>query len=361
MTPVTPSNMSRAGRPLDGQTPPGLPLSMAGGRNPWVIAFVVSLATFMEVLDTSIAHVALAHIAGNLSASLDESTWVLTSYLVSNAVVLPINGWLATVIGRKRFYMGCVALFTISSLLCGLAPSLTWLIIFRVLQGAGGGGLQPSEQSMLADTFPPDKLGMVFALYRVAVVVAPAVGPTLGGWITDNYSWHWVFLINVPVGLLSLSLTYALLATPPAEERRREAILRRGLRIDYIGFGLVALGLGCLQVVLDKGQREDWFASTFIISFTVIAAVALLALIVRELTHEDPVVDLPLLKNRNFLAANLLMFALGFVLFGTTQLLPQLVQSLLGYTATIAGLVLTPGGFVIMALMPVVGFLVGKV
>jgi MFS family permease len=215
MTPVTPSNMSRTGRPLDGQTPPGLPLSMAGGRNPWVIAFVVSLATFMEVLDTSIANVALAHIAGNLSASLDESTWVLTSYLVSNAVVLPISGWLATVIGRKRFYMGCVALFTISSLLCGLAPSLTWLIIFRVLQGAGGGGLQPSEQSMLADTFPPDKLGMVFALYGVAVVVAPAVGPTLGGWITDNYSWHWVFLINVPVGLLSLSLTYALLATPP--------------------------------------------------------------------------------------------------------------------------------------------------
>jgi MFS transporter, DHA2 family, multidrug resistance protein len=360
MTPSIPSHLSPTGGPRDNQ-PPALPLSMAGGRNPWVIAFVVSLATFMEVLDTSIANVALAHIAGNLSASLDESTWVLTSYLVSNAVVLPISGWLATVLGRKRFYMGCVALFTISSLLCGLAPSLTWLIVCRVLQGAGGGGLQPSEQSILADTFPPEKLGMVFALYGVAVVVAPAVGPTLGGWITDNYSWHWVFLINVPVGLLSLSLTYMLLATPPAEERRRGAILRRRLRIDYIGFGLVALGLGCLQIVLDKGQREDWFASTFIISFTVIAAVALLALIVRELTHEDPIVDLPLLKNRNFLATNLLMFALGFILFGTTQLLPQLVQSLLGYTATIAGLVLTPGGFVIMALMPVVGYLVGKV
>ena len=201
------------------------------------------------------------------------------------------------------------------------------LIVFRVLQGAGGGGLQPSEQSILADTFPPDKLGMVFALYGVAVVVAPAVGPTLGGWITDNYSWHWVFLINVPVGLVSLSLTYALLATPSAEERRRWDILRRGLRINYIGFGLVAIGLGCLQVVLDKGQREDWFASTFIISFTVIAAVALLMLIVRELTHEDPIVDLPLLKDRNFLAANLIMFALGFILFGTTQLLPQLVEA----------------------------------
>jgi MFS transporter, DHA2 family, multidrug resistance protein len=317
MTTATPSNNSPTERPRDNQTAPGQPLSMAGGRNPWIIALVVSLATFMEVLDTSIANVALSHIAGNLSASLDESTWVLTSYLVSNAVVLPISGWLATVLGRKRFYMGCVALFTISSLLCGLAPSLTWLIVFRVLQGAGGGGLQPSEQSMLADTFPPDKLGMVFALYGVAVVVAPAVGPTLGGWITDNYSWHWVFLINVPVGLVSLSLTSTLLVTPPAEERRRRDILRRGLRIDYIGFGLVALGLGCLQIVLDKGEREDWFASTFIISFTVIAAVALVALLVRELTHEDPIVDLPLLKDKNFLAANVVMFAVGFILYGT--------------------------------------------
>lgn len=339
---------------------PELPLSMAGGRNPWIIAFVVSLATFMEVLDTSIANVALAHIAGNLSVSLDESTWVLTSYLVSNAIVLPISGWLATVIGRKRFYMGCVALFTLSSLLCGFAPSLTWLIVFRVLQGAGGGGLQPSEQSILADTFPQEKLGMVFALYGVAVVVAPAVGPTLGGWITDNYSWHWVFLINVPVGLVSLLLTRTLLVTPPAEERQRRELLRRGLRVDYAGFGLVALGLGCLQIVLDKGQREDWFASTFILSFTVIAAVALTALIVRELTHDDPVVDLPLLKDKNFLAANLLMFAMGFILFGTTQLLPQLVQSLLGYTATSAGLVITPGGFAVMALMPVTGYLLGK-
>jgi DHA2 family multidrug resistance protein len=339
MTFATTADRSPTGGSRDGQTPPGLPLSMAGGRNPWIIAFVVSLATFMEVLDTSIANVALTHIAGNLSASLDESTWVLTSYLVSNAVVLPISGWLATVLGRKRFYMGCVALFTLSSLLCGLAPSLTWLIVCRVLQGAGGGSLQPSEQSILADTFAPDKLGMVFALYGVAVVVAPAVGPTLGGWITDNYSWHWVFLMNVPVGLVSLGLTSTLLVTPPAEAHRRGAIRRRGLRIDYIGFSLVALGLGCLQIVLDKGQREDWFASTFIVVFTVLSGVALLALIVWELTHADPIVDLPLLKNRNFLAANLVMFALGFILFGTTQLLPQLVQSLLGYTATIAGLV----------------------
>jgi MFS transporter, DHA2 family, multidrug resistance protein len=280
MTPATSADRSPTGSPRAHQTAPGLPLSMAGGHNPWLIAVVVSIATFMEVLDTSIANIALSHIAGNLSVSLDESTWVLTSYLVSNAVVLPISGWLATVIGRKRFYMGCVALFTISSMLCGLAPSLTWLIVCRVLQGAGGGGLQPSEQSMLADTFLPEQRGMAFGLYGVAVVVAPAAGPTLGGWITDNYSWHWIFLMNVPVGVLSLILTYALLVTPPAEERRRREVLRRGLRIDSIGFGLVALGLGFLQIVLDKGQRDDWFASTFIIVFTVISAVALLALLV---------------------------------------------------------------------------------
>jgi DHA2 family multidrug resistance protein len=360
MTPATSADRSPTGSPRAHQTAPGLPLSMAGGHNPWLIAVVVSIATFMEALDTSIANVALSHIAGNLSVSLDESTWVLTSYLVSNAVVLPISGWLATVIGRKRFYMGCVALFTISSMLCGLAPSLTWLIVCRVLQGAGGGGLQPSEQSMLADTFLPEQRGMAFGLYGVAVVVAPAAGPTLGGWITDNYSWHWIFLMNVPVGVLSLILTYALLVTPPAEERRRREVLRRGLRIDYIGFGLVALGLGCLQIVLDKGQRDDWFASTFIIVFTVISAVALLALLVWELTHEEPIVDLPLLKDKNFFAANVVMCVVGFILYTTTQLLPQLVQSLLGYTAMIAGLVITPGGFALMALMPLVGFLLGK-
>jgi DHA2 family multidrug resistance protein len=360
MTPATSADRSPTDSPRAHQTAPGLPLSMAGGHDPWLIAVVVSIATFMEALDTSIANVALSHIAGNLSVSLDESTWVLTSYLVSNAVVLPISGWLATVIGRKRFYMGCVALFTISSMLCGLAPSLTWLIVCRVLQGAGGGGLQPSEQSMLADTFLPEQRGMAFGLYGVAVVVAPAAGPTLGGWITDNYSWHWIFLMNVPVGVLSLILTYALLVTPPAEERRRREVLRRGLRIDYIGFGLVALGLGCLQIVLDKGQRDDWFASTFIIVFTVISAVALLALLVWELTHEEPIVDLPLLKDKNFFAANVVMFVVGFILYTTTQLLPQLVQSLLGYTAMIAGLVITPGGFALMALMPLVGFLLGK-
>jgi DHA2 family multidrug resistance protein len=334
---------------------------MAGGHNPWIVALVVSLATFMEVLDTSIANVSLTHIAGSLSASVDESTWVLTSYLVANAIVLPISGWLATVIGRKRFYMGCVALFTISSTLCGMATSLELLIVFRVLQGLGGGGLAPSEQSILADSFPEEKRGMAFSLYGVAVVVAPAVGPTLGGWITDNYSWHWIFLINLPVGVLSLVLTYFVLKEPAAEKQRRCDMVKHGLKIDYVGFGLVAIGLGALQVVLDKGEREDWFASHFIVAFTWVSAVALVTLIVWELWQKEPIVDLPLLKNRSFAAANVVMFAMGFILFGTTELLPQFVQQLLGYTATLAGEVITPGGFAVMLVMPVVGWLLGRI
>jgi DHA2 family multidrug resistance protein len=313
------------------------------------------------VLDTSIANVSLRHIAGGLAAGPDESTWVLTSYLVSNAVVLPISGWLASVIGRKPFYMGCVALFTVSSLLCGMAWSLGWLIFFRILQGIGGGGLAPSEQSILADTFPPDKRGLAFALYGVAVVVAPTVGPTLGGWITDNYTWHWIFLINVPVGIMSLILTGLVLSEPPAEARRRRKMWRGGLRVDYVGFGLVALGLGCLQVVLDKGQREDWFESNFINGFAAVSVAALVVLVVWELTRADPIVDLRLFKNTGFAAANVGMLAVGFILFGTTQLLPQLVQDLFGYTATLAGLVITPGGVAVMILMPVVGLLLRRV
>src|SRR5438874_590956 len=225
--------------------------------NPWLVAVVVSIATFMEVLDTSIANVALPHIAGGLSATQDEATWVLTSYLVANAVVLPISGWLSTVIGRKRFYMSCVALFVLSSFLCGIAPSLGALIFFRVLQGIGGGGLAPSEQAILTDTFPPAKRGMAFALYGIAVVVAPAVGPTLGGWITDTYSWRWVFFINVPVGVLSLLLSSRVVQDPPhlAEMRKRVG------PVDYVGLGLIAVGLGSLEVVLDTGQEKDWFAS----------------------------------------------------------------------------------------------------
>src|ERR1700693_438295 len=282
--------------------------------NPWIIALTVTLATFMEVLDTSIANVALPHIAGSLSAGQDESTWVLTSYLVSNAIVLPLSGWLSSIIGRKHFYMGCVALFTISSFLCGLAPNLPMLIVFRILQGAGGGGLQPSEQAILADTFAPAKRGMAFAVYARAVVLAPAIGPTLGGWITDNFTWRWIFFLNIPVGILSLVLTNRLIQDPPYLKRKKLS----ETKIDYVGLGFVALGLGTLQIVLDKGQRDDWFESHFIVVLSLISAAALLFLIYWEWTREDPVIDLHLFTNRTFAAANFLMFMLGFALLGST-------------------------------------------
>ena len=316
----------------------------------------VTLATFMEVLDTSIANVALPHIAGSLSAGTDESTWVLTSYLVSNAIVLPLSGWISSIIGRKRFYMSCVAIFTVSSLLCGLAPNLGMLIFFRILQGAGGGGLQPSEQAILADTFPPAKRGMAFAVYGLAVVLAPAIGPTLGGWITDNFTWRWIFLLNIPVGILSLMLTSRLIQDPPYLKRKKLS----ETKIDYIGLGLVALGLGTLQIVLDKGQREDWFESHFIVVLSVIAAASLLFLIYWEWTHKDPVIDLHLFTNRTFAASNILMFMLGFALLGSTVLLPLFMQTLLGYTAQQSGLALLPGGFSLMLLMPLVGFMLSR-
>lgn len=254
-------------------------------HNPWLIALTVTLASFMEVLDTSIANVALPHIAGNLAAGQDESTWVLTSYLVSNAIVLPLSGWLSNIIGRKRFYMSCVVLFTLSSFLCGLAPSLGMLVFFRVLQGLGGGGLQPSEQAILADTFAPRQRGMAFAIYGVAVVTAPAIGPTLGGWITDSYSWRWIFFINIPVGILSLFLTSFMVEDPPALVERTKR-LRGKLSIDYVGIGLLALGLCCLQVVLDKGEREDWFDSRFITAFATISAIALISAVFWEWRHK---------------------------------------------------------------------------
>jgi MFS transporter, DHA2 family, multidrug resistance protein len=324
--------------------------------NPWIIAVAVTLATFMEVLDTSIANVALPHISGSLSAGQDESTWVLTSYLVSNAIVLPLSGWLSSIMGRKRFYMSCVALFTVSSFLCGLAPNLAMLIIFRVLQGAGGGGLQPSEQAILADTFPPAKRGMAFAVYGVAVVMAPAIGPTLGGWITDNYTWRWIFFINIPVGILSLLLTSRLITDPPDMKRRKFS----ETKIDYIGLGFVALGLGTLQIVLDKGQRDDWFESNFILTLAIIAATSLVFVIWWEWRHKDPIIDLHLFRDRTFGSANSLMFMLGFALLGSTLLLPLFMQTILGYTAQQSGLALMPGGFTIMVLMPLVGFLLSK-
>src|SRR2546422_8252168 len=324
--------------------------------NPWIIALAVTLATFMEVLDTSIANVALPHIAGSLSAGQDESTWVLTSYLVSNAIVLPLSGWLSSIMGRKNFYMSCVALFTVSSFLCGLAPELAVLIICRVLQGAGGGGLQPSEQAILADTFPPAKRGMAFAVYGIAVVTAPAIGPTLGGWITDNFTWRWIFFINIPVGIVSLLLPSRLIQDPPYLKRRRLS----ELKVDYVGLGFVALGLGTLQIVLDKGQRDDWFESHLILILVLISAASLLFVIFWEWRQKDPVIDLHLFKERTFASANLMMFMLGFALLGSTLMLPLFMRTLLGYTADQAGMALSPGGFTIMLLMPLVGFLLSR-
>jgi len=332
--------------------------------NPWVIAVTVTLATFMEVLDTSIANVALPHIAGGLGASSDEATWVLTSYLVANAVILPASAYLSTFIGRKKFYMICVVLFGVSSMLCGLAPSLPLLILFRVLQGAGGGGLAPSEQSILADTFPPEKRGQAFALYGMAVVFAPAIGPTLGGYITDNLDWRWIFFINVPVAILSLFLTSRLVEDPPYVKREVKEMAKRGLDLDYFGFGLLAVGFGSLEFFLDKGQEDDWFGSHVITFFIVLCAASLITLLFWELHQiklkRKPILDLMLFKNRNFAVSFMLMFFLGFALYATTVLIPQFVQSLLGYTAQQAGLVISPGGFMIMLMMPLVGYSVGK-
>jgi len=325
--------------------------------NPWLIALTVTLATFMEVLDTSIANVALPHIAGNLSAGVDESTWVLTSYLVANAIILPLSAWFSSLMGRKNYYMLSVGIFTLSSCLSGLAPSLFWLVTFRILQGLGGGGLQPSEQAILADTFPAEKLGMGMAVYGVAVVTAPIIGPTLGGWITDNFSWRWIFFINIPVGLLSIYLTSRIVEDPPHLERRAV----KGLNIDFVGLSAVALGIGALQIFLDKGQREDWFESHFIIVMAVFAAAALLFAVVWELRQKDPIVDIRLMREPSFAASIILMFMLGFILYGSTVLLPLFLQTLMGYSATTSGLVLSPGGLVTMMTMPLVGFLLTKV
>jgi DHA2 family multidrug resistance protein len=333
--------------------------------NPWLIAVTVTLATFMEVLDTSIANVALPHIAGGLGASQDEATWVLTSYLVANAVILPASAYLTTFLGRKRFYMICVILFGISSALCGLAPSLPLLIFFRVMQGAGGGGLAPSEQAILADTFPPAKRGQAFAVYGLAVVCAPAIGPTLGGYITDNFDWRWIFFINVPISIFSLFLTNRIVEDPPHIVEEVKKMRKRGLKLDYVGFGLLALGFGSLEFVLDKGQEDDWFGSRLITTFVILCVTSLIALIVWELVQirrkQRPILDLTLFKQRNFAMSFVLMFVLGVVLFGTTVMIPQFVQSLLGYTAEQAGLVISPGGLTVMLMMPVVGILVSRV
>ena len=327
-------------------------------HNPWVVAFTVTLATFMEVLDTSIANVALPHIAGTFGASTNESTWVLTSYLVSNGIVLPISAWLATRIGRKKYYMYCVALFAGSSFLCGLAPTLGMLVFFRILQGVGGGGLQPSEQAILADTFAPEQRGMAFSIYAMAVVFAPAVGPTVGGWITDNYSWRWIFYINVPISIISLFLSYRVVEDPPYLAQERIKAIKGG--IDYWGLGMVALGVGALQMVMDKGQELDWFGSHFITYGLIFSAVILTVFIWRQWHHPHPIVEIALLKRRNLATAMLSMVMLGSVLYGMTVVLPEFLETLMGYTAAQAGECMALGGFLMMLTMPMAGILTGK-
>jgi MFS transporter, DHA2 family, multidrug resistance protein len=327
--------------------------------SPWAVAITVTIATFMELLDTSIANVSLPHIAGGLGSSFDEATWVLTSYLVANAVVLPLSAWLSQVFGRKRYYMMCVALFTVTSFLCGIAPTLGFLLIFRVLQGIGGGGLAPVEQAILVDTFPPEKRASAFALYSMAIVTAPAIGPPLGGWITDSFSWRWVFFINVPIGLLSLILSSRLVHDPPQFKEEIAKLRASGkLRIDALGIALIAFGFGCLEIVLDRGQIDDWFGSRTILTLTIAAIATLSFAIFWEWNHTDPVVEIKLLKERNFASATIFYFLFGFGLFGSTTMIPEILQNLYGYTATDAGLVLGPGALVITILAPFVARLV---
>jgi DHA2 family multidrug resistance protein len=337
-----------------------LPYSAAGPNNPWLIAMAVSIATFMEVLDTTIANVALRHIAGSLAASQDQSTYILTSYLVSNAIVVPISGWLATVIGRKRFYLICVGIFTVSSVLCATATSLAQIVAWRVLQGIGGGGLAPVEQSIFADSFPLRQRPQAFALYGFTIVLAPAIGPILGGWLTDTLSWHWVFLINLPVGCLSMFLVWWLVYDSPALIRDRAALMRRGFSVDYFGFSLVVLGFGALQILLDRFQREDGFSSPLMVVCGVLALVCLSTLVVWEIFHPQPVVNVRLLRNRGFAACCVLMLAVGFTLITATQLLPQMSQELMGYNATTAGLTLGLAGGLTLLLMPVSGAVTGR-
>jgi len=325
--------------------------------NPWLVAVVVALAAFMEVLDTSIANVALPYMAGNLGASNDQSTWVLTSYLVSNAIILPISGWLAGALGRKRFFMSCLAVFTLSSLLCGLAPSLGMLLFFRVLQGAGGGGLQPMAQAILADTFPPHQRGLAFALYGITAIMAPTIGPTLGGWITFNYSWRWIFLINIPVGIATLFLVRRFVEDPPYLAKLRRA----GVKLDYMGIALLTLGIGALQILLDKGQEDDWFGSQFITTLAVIASVCLVALVIWEWFQTNPIIEVRMFKNFNFAGASLMLFMLGILLFSSLVLMPQFLQTLLGYTSQLAGFALSAGGLVLLFEMPLMGQLTTKI
>jgi DHA2 family multidrug resistance protein len=332
------------------------PLAAAPARavNPWIIAIAVMTATFMEVLDTTVVNVSLPHIAGSLSATVDESTWVLTSYLVANAIVLPLAGWLASFFGRKRLLMSSVAGFTAASFLCGLAPSLPVLILLRVMQGFTGGALQPVSQAVLLEAFPPQERGRAMGFWGLGIVVAPILGPVLGGWLTDSYSWRWVFYINIPVGLASLLLIQLYVFDPPY-------ITRRSGRIDYWGIGLLAVGIGALQVLLDKGQEDDWFSSRFITVLAVTAVAMLAAFVLHELRAEQPVVDLRVLAVRTYSVGVMLMTVVGFVLYGSLVLLPLLLQTLLGYPSLQAGIALAPRGMGSFVAMPLVGLILARV
>jgi len=325
--------------------------------NPWLIGIVVAMAAFMEVLDTSIANVALPHIAGDLAASNSQSTWVLTSYLVANAIILPISGWLVGLVGRKRLFLICISFFTLSSFACGIATSLPILLVFRVLQGAFGGGLQPMAQSILADTFPPRQRGLALTLYGVTAICAPIVGPVLGGFLTDNYSWRWVFYINIPVGILTAILVYWTVEDPPYLAHMKNYLAN----FDFLGLSLLTLGIGSLQILLDKGQEMDWLGSPFIALLAVVSVVSLVALVVWEWRHKDPIVDVRLFKNRNFATCNVLLLMMGLVLFSSGVLMPQFVETLMGYTAEQAGLVMTRGAVAMMLMMAIVGPLTSRV
>ncbi|HTL03045.1 MAG TPA: DHA2 family efflux MFS transporter permease subunit [Vicinamibacterales bacterium] len=322
--------------------------------NPWIIAIAVMFATFMEVLDTTVVNVSLPHIAGSLTATIEESTWVLTSYLVANAIILPLTGWLARYFGRKRLLMASVIGFTAASFLCGLAPNLQTLVFFRIVQGATGGAMQPLSQAVLLEAFPPHERGKAMGFWGLGIVTAPILGPVIGGWLTDTYSWRWVFYINIPVGIMSLVMTKMFIFDPPYMKRESETI-------DYWGIGLLALGIGALQIMLDLGQREDWFQSNFILLLIVVTVAALAAFIVRELRVDHPVVDLRVFKVRTFAAGVFLMTTLGFVLYGSLVLLPIMLQTLLGYPPVQAGFAMAPRGLGSFLGMPAVGFLIAKV
>jgi DHA2 family multidrug resistance protein len=336
---------------------PGLPVRWKPRVNPWLIAMTVALAAFMEVLDTSIANVALPHIAGSLGASTDEGTWVLTSYLVANAIVLPLGAWASSVMGRRNFFVFCIVVFTISSFLCGSAPSLPMLLVFRILQGFGGGGMQPMAQAIMADSFEPQKRGQAFALYGLVAVLAPSIGPTLGGWITDNFSWRWIFFINIPVGILAFVLVTRLVEDPPWIKADRSRLRQ----MDYLGLSFLIIAMGSMQIVLDKGEEYDWFAAGFIRLFTFLFVAGMIGLIVWEWGHKNPLINLKLFRFKNFAICCFLIMLVGGVLNASTVLQPQFMQQLLGYTATTAGLALTAGGVALLIVMPMAGYATGKV